>query len=661
MEKQRESGSRKFVGFSIRKKLLLSFMLILLIPSITIGVSSYVIAKNKVQERIQFSAKENVNILEKYLKSYLKSKENDASHFASTFHRTSFTDRESNAAMKSLSQYKDLRPEVVSVYVASDKGALLIYPKADLPTGFDARTRDWYTKAAAASGQPIMTEPYVDKATGKILVTIAEKLQDGSGVVGIDLNLSQLKSITNEIKISGAGYPFIVSANGSYLVHPTEKPGTKATGSWVKPLLEKKSGRLTNGQSNEINFTTDQLTGLKIAAAMDLSEVSAATNPILKTTLFIIVLFIVIGTIITYLIVCSIARPLNELVSVTEKVSEGDLTQTFRVKNHDEISHLGESFNKMVAMLRNLIEHVGEKAELLAASSEELMTSSEQNNAATEQIAHSAKEVASGSEHQASMVKESNGVIHDMSADLEVLIKRAQVVSDQSKEVAGIVTDGNDAIQLSTEQMKNIHDTVNKLAVVVKSLGERSQEINQIIDVISEIAAQTNLLALNATIEAARAGEHGKGFAVVADEVRKLAEQSAHSTENIRQLITSIQRDTEEAVTAMDQGTTEVAKGIDFVANAGEAFEKIKEFIDEVAREFQGLFTSIEESVNSAEHVVELVSGVKEITAKTTAETQEVSAATEEQLTSMQEISASASSLARVAEELENAIKKFTI
>ncbi|WNS75236.1 methyl-accepting chemotaxis protein [Bacillus sp. DTU_2020_1000418_1_SI_GHA_SEK_038] len=646
---------------TIRKKLILSFILILLVPSVTIGLISYLNAQSNIKEKIQISSRENVLVIDKFITSFIEPKENAATYFSGLFNKASFTEEKIPTTIAHLKEFQVLNPETMVVYVAlEENGDFLAYPEQDLPDGYDPRVRPWYIGAKAQSGEPLITEPYIDAFTGGVIVTIAHALEDGSGVFAMDLSLQALNKLTEGIKIGKAGYPILLSAEGNYLVHPKIEAGTKEEGSWVQSLLEKKDGQVVDNQ-NQIDFTTNDRTGIKIAGVMDLGEVNQDTKPILMTTLLIVGLFIVIGALLSYFVIRSITRPLNGLVAATEKVSEGDLTQAFDVKNNDEISYLGVSFNKMVGALRELIQNVDAKSEMLAASSQQLMASAEQNNTATEQIVDAIQEVASGTERQSKMVEDSHHIVMAMSAEMEGMLNHSQAVRETSMDAVGIVNNGNQAIQLTSQQMTNIHKTISRLSVVIEDLRKRSIDINQIIDVISGIADQTNLLALNAAIEAARAGENGKGFAVVADEVRKLAEQSSRSTETIRQLISSIQIDTNHAVESMEKGTTEIEKGMDLAQSAGEAFHEIKQFIDHVNNEIQTISVSIKETSAGTEQVVGVVHGIEEIAVKTTADSQNVSAATEEQLASMQEITASASSLSYMAEELQEIIKQFKI
>ena len=209
--------------------------------------------------------------------------------------------------------------------------------------------------------------------------------------------------------------------------------------------------------------------------------------------------------------------------------------------------------------------------------------------------------------------------------------------------------------------MARIEQTVSSSAKVVTKLGEQSQEIGQIIDTISGIAGQTNLLALNAAIEAARAGEQGRGFAVVAEEVRKLAEQSGQAAQQITGLISEIQKDTLQAVSAMQQGTQEVTAGMQAVSAAGDSFRSIVHTIQEVSSQVKVIASAIEEMAQGSVHVSEAIQKIEVVSQETMGQTQSVSAATEEQSATMEEIAASSRSLVGLASELQKAIERFKI
>lgn len=650
--------------FTISKKLIASFLFMLLVPTILIGFISFKNAEKEITQKIELGAEENVKILDSYLDNFMNTYMNDVSFFTEKLTAESESETEKEITANSFDQYMNLHPDAVAIYIGTESGELIIKPDVELPADFDARTRPWYKDAKANSGKAIMTEPYVDAVSGSILITVAQELKDGSGVVGIDLSLTSLKNLAEDIKIGEKGYPFILSANGSYLVHPSEKIGSDAKGDWVKKVIKDQEGQFPyeyKGAKKSLFFTTNKLTGLKIAGSMDLSEVAEASQPILISSFIIIVIFIVLGVALSILITLSITRPLNRLVAVTEQVSEGDLTTDFNVKSNDEIGQLGTSFNKMIGSLRELIQHVGDKADQLASSSEELMASSEQNNSATEQVANSIQEVASGTEVQTGKLRVSNQIVREMAEEIKQITINTQQVVSTSSEASNVVSAGEQAILSSIEQMNHINQTVSQLGSVIHTLGERSKEISQIANVISDIAGQTNLLALNAAIEAARAGEQGKGFAVVADEVRKLAEQSSRSTESIRQLITSIQSETQNAVESMDKGTKEVEKGIEVVHYAGSSFKHIHQFVANVSEQIKEITSSIQQISQGTEKMVETAGEIEEIAVETSAQSQDVSAATEQQLASMQEIAAASSALANMAEELQDSIKKFKI
>lgn len=384
-------------------------------------------------------------------------------------------------------------------------------------------------------------------------------------------------------------------------------------------------------------------------------------NTIILTTIFLFTC--IVGIITAFLIIRSIIKPLQLMNSRLKEISEGegDLTQHIAVSTKDELGEMATSFNLMIDKLRELVRQVAINAEQVAAASQQLSASSEETTRATEQIASNLQEVAVGTDRQVKSVKETSNTIMALSTSVGQISSSSEIVNNTTILASEKANEGNTVVTTVVSQMNDINDTVKNLSERVITLGARSREINKIIGAITGIAEQTNLLALNAAIEAARAGEHGKGFAVVADEVRKLAEQSAVSAQQISQLITTIQSDTEQTVLSMEDTTTKVADGIKLVHDAGSTFQQIQQAVLEVSSQIQEVTAAVQELSSGSEQIVQSVSLIAEASDVAAAGTQSMSAATEEQLAAMEEIAASSSSLSKMAEELQEIVGKFKV
>ena len=415
-------------------------------------------------------------------------------------------------------------------------------------------------------------------------------------------------------------------------------------------------GREMEARASEIAL--DQFNRMNEGKEAVNRELASIAVIVLGVSLFAVLLAVLLGVVISRKIV----KPMVAMARAAEQMAAGDLSVAdIQVKNRDEIGDLAQSFNQMKRNLHHLIRQVGKSTEQVAAFSEELQASAEQTSKATEQIATTVQEVAAGSDKQANSVEESARAMGEVSAGIQQIAANAQHVTSAAIHASELAAEGNKGIQAAIQQMNAISLTVHGLADAVKGLGERSQEIGQIVEVITSIAAQTNLLALNAAIEAARAGEHGRGFAVVADEVRKLAEQSAESAQQISHLIAAIQEDTGKAVQSMEDGMEEVSEGIDIVNASGVSFEHIQKAVDNVTSQIQEVSAAAGQMSVAAEQVVRSIEQFAEIAEVTAAGTQNVSAASEEQLASMEEISTSAASLAKMAVELQDVVNRFKV
>ncbi|WP_172194180.1 methyl-accepting chemotaxis protein [Saccharibacillus qingshengii] len=404
-----------------------------------------------------------------------------------------------------------------------------------------------------------------------------------------------------------------------------------------------------------IELDNQQASG-KTSEAVDKSEAATLVVVVLGT------IAIILAVLVALLLGRMIATPLKRVQKAAERIAAGDLTgEEIQVRGRDEIGALASSFNVMTLSLRELIESVAASSELVAASSEELTASAEQNKLASEQIAATVQETAAGTIRQVDIAETSSQAMQEMSIGADQIAIRAQTVSSSAAEAAHKSESGNEAIRQAIGQMDSIRDSVASMSSVVKELGTRSEEIGMITNDITAISSQTNLLALNAAIEAARAGEAGRGFAVVADEVRKLAEQSSESAKRITELVSLIQSDTSSAIEAAEANDREVYKGIEMVSAAGDAFENILEAVGKVAGDIEEVSAGAEQMSASTTEILHYVQQSSTIAGEASSGMTEVSAATQQQLASMEEIASSSSSLSETAEQLHANVSRFKI
>lgn len=654
--------------FGIKQKLILAFATILLIPSLCIGWFSYKTAYSKVEENMVENANSSVVMLNHTLNQVITGTQKNVDFMASRIALEGVgpvQGDEDPSARTMLDAYKATHTDVELAAVGTDKGVYMNSPVAAVNApGYDPRKRPWYIMASENKGKPTVINPYISSNSGQVVVTVSQTVGDGHGVVSLSLSLQELTKIANEIKIGKEGYVYILDKNSNILVHPTLKPGSKAEGPLFEQMMKQKNGIMRyeyEGQKRLAFLTTNENTGWLIGGTMPETEIVAAAKPILITTLGIVLLFLVIGGIITYFVTLSITRPLQVLVDASEQISNGDLRVTIPIVSHDELGKLSMSFNKMSISLRKFLQQMRQTGEQLSASSEELSASAHESAQAANQVAGSIADVAHNVELQLGEISNTTSTTQKMSTSIQQVAVTTNMVVGQAAEATAKAVDGSKAVDKAVSQMAQIEQTVNTSAQVVAKLGDRSKEIGQIVDTIAGIAGQTNLLALNAAIEAARAGEQGRGFAVVADEVRKLAEQSQQAARQIATLITEIQKDTDKAVMTMADGTREVKMGAEVVDAAGQAFREIVALVTQVSEGVKDFSTSTELMSIGSQHIVVAMNKIDKMSRMVSTEAETVSAATEEQSASMEEIASASQALLQAAQNLQDEVCKFKL
>ena len=372
-------------------------------------------------------------------------------------------------------------------------------------------------------------------------------------------------------------------------------------------------------------------------------------------------LIVILGA-MSWFVVGAAIKPLEALDSYLGVIAGGTLSgEDMKINSDDEIGTVTKSANQMKQGLRNVMLKCAASSTKVASSSEELTTNASQTAETVHQVAESVCRMAEGADRQSCAVDDVTAQVQNLETKMQVMNKSAVVMQEMASNSRKDAAAGRESVEQAVAQIKLMAGQMNSSAKVVESLGERSNEIGQIVETISNIASQTNLLALNAAIEAARAGEAGRGFSVVAEEVRKLAEQSGEAATTIAQLIGAIQNDTNEAVVAIKKGNVQVQAGSEVVSQAGAAFAHIEQLI-------MGLYEQVEESLRNINEVKEssnvissAVSEIQKVSLEVANEAQTVSASTEEQAATMQEIVRASQELAEMAQDLQSEVRKFKV
>ncbi|MBQ6757998.1 MAG: cache domain-containing protein [Selenomonadaceae bacterium] len=384
-------------------------------------------------------------------------------------------------------------------------------------------------------------------------------------------------------------------------------------------------------------------------------------NLILSIALAVVVIVILCGLASNYFIGKMVGQ-VGEVVGAVKKVSAGNLRiDDLEIKSRDELGTLSESINDMKYRLKNLMTKISECSERVAASSEELTAGTQQTNESITVVAQNIEVLTQGTVDQERTIETLEERIQDMHDRMDDLRTTATQMEQIAIDSASNAALGKEKVEAAVDVMKNIEQQVSSSAKVIGELGKRSDEIGQIVETISGIAGQTNLLALNAAIEAARAGEQGRGFSVVAEEVRKLAEQSSEAAGNIAKLIATIQQDTTSAVESIELGNQSVKEGTKSVAETGKAFIDIETQASKLNINVNRSLKDISAVDNSNKAILAAVEHVKAIANRSSENASSVSAATQEQSAAMQEVADASKILSELANEMRGEVAQFKL
>ncbi|WP_420806012.1 methyl-accepting chemotaxis protein [Bacillus kwashiorkori] len=317
--------------------------------------------------------------------------------------------------------------------------------------------------------------------------------------------------------------------------------------------------------------------------------------------------------------------------------------------------------NKMITNFQTMIKQIAKVSEIVTNHSGELSKSANDVKLGSEQVVATMQELASGSERQASNSSELAKIIEAFASKLQEANQNGETVKQSSNLVISMTAEGNQLMEESTKQMEQIDQIVKDVVVKVQNLDVQSRQISDLVHVIKDIADQTNLLALNAAIEAARAGEHGRGFAVVADEVRKLSEQVALSVKDITNIVGNIQKENDNVTNALQIGYEEVEQGLVKISSTNNTFHSISDSVNDMVNNIQTISSALSEMAKESDEMNQSIQEIASIAEESAAGIEQTSAATEETSASMEEITVSTEQLSKLAGELNELIRQFKL
>jgi methyl-accepting chemotaxis protein len=421
------------------------------------------------------------------------------------------------------------------------------------------------------------------------------------------------------------------------------------------------------GQDYVIAYAPIETTGWSVALTAPKAEVLEKTATLNQSMLSLSLFIIVLALILTFAMATNVATPITNLTKVVKRLAAYDFTFDEKnkavryLKRTDEIGQMANALAEMQKNIISLVRELKTDAQTLSGNSESLSAASEEIASSSGEVAQAIQQVAAGASEQANNLQEILSLIQNITASLEKVYTELTNVKANSEKTSGLADVGKKELDALIASIKGVRDSFKVVVEKMTDLQSSVKQVDQILEVINGIAEQTNLLALNAAIEAARAGEAGRGFAVVADEVRKLAEESRASSDKIRSLLVTIGTETNDVVATSDEVGRQVAEQLDKVENTIKAFDDILEAIAAMGPMIERTYNEVDSTAKSKDVVLERVQSISAVAQETSASSQEIAASAEELSATTEEIASTAQEVHGVAKRLAEEVERFKL
>lgn len=655
---------------SFRNKILFMLLILGIIPLLVTGLVTYKKSTDILNNKLETTSTQTIEEVGRGIDNYINAMSNLVTVLSNDSNIINANNAESFEFAKGLMKnVRESDDSILNVYVGTENKMFYAYPEVEL-VGYDPTATAWYNESIDFPDKVSFSDPYTDTGSGLMVMSLTKVIKDGDeviGVVGLDIGLDKLSADLSSIKIGDTGYVYITDEHGNVITHPdTSIIGTNQVANmpfWTE-VKEGNKGFLSyelDGEDHFGSYVTSEFTNWKFMATMTSHELTNDTFILLNIVLLLFVILTTVCIVVALLFTSVINRNIKALIAGFNKMDRGDLNAYVEVKSKDEFGLLGAQFNEMVTNMGQIIGSVSQSSTTVLDSATELASMSEETNSSAGEVSRAVEEVAHGATEQAQYSADAALTVTNLAERLDQINDATVIMNDLSDNANQLTTEGLERVEALIEKSNSTKDSTAKVYDLIMEMSNSMEKINAISNTIDMITEQTNLLSLNASIEAARSGEAGKGFAVVANEIRKLAEQSKESTVQIKATISEINEKTEQSVEAMNMTTDTVNEQTAEVDQTQRLFTDIKNAVSYLSDHVTGIRNYTTEINEMKESIVSQIENISAVSEETASASEEVTASAEQIASTMDQMSEHSVSLSHLAEDLKKKVAHFTV
>jgi len=673
-----------FVKNSLLRKLVSTTTAIVFFSLLLLGLVTFFIMKTKVTDEFKQTTNQILNQNKNYVELVNRNVEDMSmqivanSDFTSLFVAATNDEYDGFMVKRDISEYlqslnsNNAQNIIKNIYVLNDKGLSSSAVSGNVTQEqFESiKDEEWYKQALELDGKALWTKPYIDKINpgSKMIISQVRLLKDIAtgqkcGVMKIDMDIDVFSSTLKNTKIGENGYMFIVNKDGDIITSKkSEQIGKKANEAYLSIIKNATEGTFTYKDQNKNMFgvfSTSDKTEWKFMAVVPHNELYSTATSIGVFILIIMAVCIILSCIISFFTTLQITKPINDIIELTKTLSRGSFLVESKKYNILEINELSTYFNKMVLNLKDMILTTARITDKTNNSAKKLLSICEDLNMSSESISAAAGEIAAGSTSQTEEAIRCVEISYNLGSEINNAVGSLNDVNKATSESVDIMNENSVAINTLSETSNNNSKAMGMVTDTINDLSNNTKDIIGILDKINNITEQTNLLALNASIEAARAGDAGRGFSVVANEIRKLAEESRSSALKIKSIIDNVNMSIKKSINISSSAQVLFNKELEQVSQTVKAFSIIQRSTENILISMGNTKKSIEIIDREKDVLNESVNNISNVSQKNTASTEEVTASLESQVSVSAEIYALAENLSDDSSNLKNLIDKF--